>query len=89
MPSSSGVDELGMTPSMQLTRPSHTDGEWMDVPFAAMYAGVPLDVLTAALRAGELPSSAAWGNVSAALVHSQSVEAWAAEREARLMALAG
>jgi hypothetical protein len=77
-----------MTPPMLLTRPSATDGEWMDLPFAAMYAGVPPAVLTAAIRAGELPSSAAWGNVSAALVHSQSVEAWAAEREARLVALA-
>jgi hypothetical protein len=77
-----------MTPSMLLTRPSATDGEWMDVPFAAVYAGVPLPVLIAALRAGELPTSAAWGNVSAAFVHSHSVEAWAAEREARL-ALAG
>ena len=73
-----------MTPSMPLTRPSVTDGEWMDLPFAAMYAGVVPAVLSAAIRAGELPSSAAWGNVSAVLVHSQSVETWAAEREARL-----
>ena len=76
-----------MTPSMLLSRPSATDGEWMDVPFAAMYAGVPLTVLVAALRAGELPTSAAWGDVSAALVHSHVVEAWAAERESRLVPL--
>jgi len=48
-----------MTPSMPLTRPSVTDGEWMDLPFAAMYAGVVPAVLSAAIRAGELPSSAA------------------------------
>jgi len=89
MQSSRSVDELGMTPSMPLTRPSVTDGEWMDLPFAAMYAGVVPAVLSAAIRAGELPSSAAWGNVSAVLVHSQSVETWAAEREARLIVLAG
>jgi hypothetical protein len=89
MRSSRSVDELGMTPSTMITRPSDTHGEWMDVPFAAMYAGVLPAVLIAAMRAGELASSAAWGNVSASLVHSQSVEAWAAEREARVFALAG
>ena len=61
----------------------------MDVPSAAMYAGVPLTVLTAALRDGELPTAAAWGNGSAAVVHSHAVESWAAERESRLVALAG
>lgn len=74
---------------MLLRRPSATDGEWMDVPIAAMYAGVPVSVLTAALRDGELPTSAGWGTVSAALVHSHAVEAWAAERESRLVAHAG
>jgi hypothetical protein len=59
---------------------SATDGEWMDVAFAAMYAGVPLHVLTAALRDGELPRSATWGSVA--------VEAWAAERETKPVALA-
>jgi hypothetical protein len=89
MRSSRSVDELGMTPSLLRNRPSDTDGEWMDVPFAAMYAGVLPAVLAAALSAGELPSSAAWGNVSAALVHRQSVEAWAAAREARFLGFAG
>ena len=45
--------------SKQRRPPSATDGEWMDVAFAATYAGVPLHVLTAALRDGELPRSAA------------------------------
>lgn len=70
------------------TPTSATDGEWMDVAFAAMYAGVPLHVLTAALCDGELPRSAAWGSISTTLVHSHAVEAWAAERESKLVALA-
>jgi hypothetical protein len=77
------VDVEGMT-SKPRTRPSATDGEWMDVPFAAMYAGVPLPVLVAALRAGELPTSTAWGTPCAALVHSHAVETWAAERESNI-----
>jgi hypothetical protein len=72
-------------PRMQ---PSATDGEWMDVAFAAMYAGVPLYVLTAALRDGELPWSAGWASISAVLLHSHAVEAWAAERESKTVALA-
>ena len=83
MREASQVDVKSMT-SMPRTRPSATDGEWMDVPFAAMYAGVPLPVLVAALRAGELPTSAAWGTASAVLVHSHAVEAWAAERESNI-----
>jgi hypothetical protein len=74
--------------SMPRPRSSATDGEWMDVAFAAMYAGVPLYVLTAALRDGELPWSAGWTSVSAILLHSHAVEAWAAERESKLIALA-
>jgi hypothetical protein len=69
-------------------QPSATDGEWMDLAFAAMYAGVPMYVLTAALRDGELPWSAGWSSVSAILLHSHAVEAWAAERESKLVALA-
>jgi hypothetical protein len=69
-------------------QPSATDGEWMDVAFAATYAGVPLHLLAAALRDGELPKSAAWGNVSTILVHSHAVEAWAAERESKPISLA-
>ena len=87
MRSLGGVDIAGMT-SKPRTNSSATDGEWMDVAFAATYAGVPLHVLAAALRDGELPKSAAWGNVSATLVHSHAVEAWAAERESKLIALA-
>jgi hypothetical protein len=83
------VDDEGMTPSMLRARPSATDGEWMDVAFAAMYAGVPLAVLAAALRDGELPTAAPRGNVSAALVHSHAVESWAVERESRLVPLPG
>lgn len=60
----------------------------MDVAFAAMYAGVALHVLTAALRDGELPRSATWGSVGAILLHSHAVEAWAAERESKMVALA-
>jgi hypothetical protein len=70
------------------THNTATDGEWMDVAFAAMYAGVPLHVLTAALRDGELPRSATWGSVGAILLHSHAVEAWATERESKSVALA-
>jgi hypothetical protein len=82
------VDIRAMT-SMPRPRSCATDGEWMDVAFAAMYAGVPLYVLTAALRDGELPWSAGWTSVSTILLHSHAVEAWAAERELKLIALAG
>lgn len=58
----------------------------MDIPFAAMYAGVSLAVLTSALRDGELATAA---SVPAVRVHSHAVEAWAAERESRLVPLAG
>jgi hypothetical protein len=80
----------GMTPSMpsMTGQPSATDGEWMDVPFAAMYAGVSLAVLAAALRDGELATTLAAGKGSAALVHSHAVEAWAAQRESRVVRLA-
>jgi hypothetical protein len=81
------VDISAMT-SIPRPRPSATNGEWMDVAFAAMYAGVPLYVMTAALRDGELPWSAGWTSVSAILLHSHAVEAWAAERESSLIALA-
>jgi hypothetical protein len=87
MRSLGAVDIAGMT-SKPRTNSSATDGEWMDVAFAATYAGVPLHVLTAALRAGELPRSATWGSVGAILLHSHAVEAWAAERESKLVALA-
>ncbi|MDQ1600532.1 MAG: hypothetical protein QOD68_2006, partial [Actinomycetota bacterium] len=87
MRSLGGVDIAGMT-SKPRTNSSATDGEWMDVAFAATYAGVPLHVLTSALRAGELPRSATWGSVGAILLHSHAVEAWAAERESKTVALA-
>jgi hypothetical protein len=80
------VDDKGMTMSLRARR-SATDGEWMDAAFAAMYAGVTLDVLNAAVRAGELSSTAAYSRVPTVLVHSHAVEAWAAERESRLVSL--
>jgi hypothetical protein len=89
MRSPSGVDEEGMTPSLLLSRPSATHGEWMDVASAATYAGVALTVLWAAVREGELRSKAAYSNMPSALVHSHAVEAWAAERESRFVGLAG
>jgi hypothetical protein len=75
------VDDEGMTPSIMQARTSATDGEWMDVASASMYAGVTRAVLTAALRADELRSTVDYSNVPTALVHSHAVEAWAAERE--------
>jgi hypothetical protein len=60
------------------SRTSATDGDWMDVATAAMYAGVSLTDLTAAVLHGELPVATRYGPV---LVHSHAVEAWAAVRE--------
>ena len=77
-----------MRPSITRGSTSATDGEWMDVASASMYAGVTLAVLTAALRDGELLSAAAYRKGPTGLVHSHAVEAWAAERESRLVALA-
>jgi len=70
--------------SMRNPRTSATDGDWIDIPSAAAYAGVPVDVLTAALTDGELCAAASWGNASSTLVHSHDVEAWALQRESRL-----
>lgn len=78
-----------MTTSMMRTRTSATEGEWMDVADASMYAGVTPAVLTDALRAGELRSSVAYRNEATVRVHSHAVEAWAAERESRPVSLAG
>ena len=78
-----------MTPSSMRAGSSATDGEWMDVSFAAMYAGVTPAVLTAALRDGELATIRAHGTGNTAFVHSHAVEAWAAERESRFVALVG
>jgi hypothetical protein len=74
-----------MTPSITRARTSATDGEWMDVGFAAMYAGVTRAVITQALNDGELLSSAASGRLLSRRVHSHAVEAWAAERESGLV----
>jgi hypothetical protein len=75
-----------MMSSSPRARTSATGGDWMDVAFAAMYAGVTPAVLSAAVRDGELRSTATF-NVRTALVHSHAVEAWAARRESRLVAL--
>jgi hypothetical protein len=81
MVSPSAVDDLGMPPSVDLARASATDGAWMDVPMAALYAGVSPTELIAALVAGELASAATFANVATVLVHSHAVELWALERE--------
>jgi hypothetical protein len=70
-----------MSPSPIRPRTSATDGEWMDIASAAIYAGVTLDVFTAALRNGELPTGVAYGVEAAILVLSHAVEAWAVEHE--------
>lgn len=57
----------------------------MDIPSAAMYAGVTLAVFTAALRDGELPTGVAYGAAAAILVLSHAVEAWAVERESLIL----
>jgi hypothetical protein len=72
---------MGMSLSPIRPRTSATDGDWMDIPSAATYAGVPLAVFTTALRDGELPTGVAYGAESAVLVLSHAVEAWAVERE--------
>jgi hypothetical protein len=53
----------------------------MDIPSAAMYAGVTLAVFSAALRDGEIATGVAYGSESAILVLSHAVEGWAVERE--------
>jgi hypothetical protein len=80
------VDDEGMTPSIMQARTAATDGDWMDVASASLYAGVTSAVLNAALRADELRSTLAYSNRPTALVHSHAVEAWAAERESRHVA---
>jgi hypothetical protein len=69
--------------SIPSERRDATDGEWMDVPFAAMYAGVTPAVLSAALQDGELATAAPWSHLSTALVHSHAIESWAVDRESR------
>jgi hypothetical protein len=76
-----------MSSSILRARTSATDGEWMDLANASIYAGVTLATLTAALHDGELVSRLAYSR--SRLVHSHAVEAWAAERESRLVALVG
>lgn len=53
----------------------------MDIPSAADYAGVSLEVFAAALRNGEMATGVAYGPEAAILVLSHAVEGWAAERE--------
>jgi hypothetical protein len=79
---------MGMSPSRVRARTPATGGEWMDADLAAMYAGVTLAVFSAALRDGELSRTPGSHILSAVRVHSHAVEAWAAEREARPVALA-
>jgi hypothetical protein len=62
-----------------------TDGAWMDVVSAALYAGVTRAELASALQRGELSAAARYGPM---LVHSHDVETWAASREARPVAYA-
>jgi hypothetical protein len=79
---------MGM-PTSPIRLPSATVGEWMDIASAAVYAGVTLTAFNAALADGELPTGVAYGIQSAVLVHSHAVEAWAAERESRLVGQVG
>jgi len=78
-----------MPPSPVRLRQAATDGEWMDIQSAAVYAGVTLTAFTEALSGGELPTGVAYGVHSAVLVHSHAVESWAAERESRLVGQVG
>jgi hypothetical protein len=70
-------------------RQAATDGEWMDIHSAAVYAGVTFEAFTEALADGELPTGVAYGLHRAVLVHSHVVETWAAERESRLVGQVG
>jgi len=80
---------MGMPSTLVRLHQAATDGEWMDIPSAATYAGVTLATFTEALSDGELTTGVAYGLRSAVLVHSHAVETWAAHRESRLVGRSG
>ena len=66
-----------------------SDGSWMDLETAALYAGVPFQELAKAICRGELDPDMTSGRAPIWVLHSRDVETWAACREAREPQLAG
>jgi hypothetical protein len=88
MKSSSAPDDIAMTPWSKFPgvvaaglAPGATDGSWMDLETAAVYAGVPFPELQQAICRGELDPDITGGRAPMWVLHSRAVEAWAAARE--------